>query len=108
MKSPKAKQHGMVAILDALGAASYSDPEIERFMRSREIALRLLDEKMEDVSRVVDADRLETFTFNDTIVIVLKTGTAPPDLEEIVVFFSILRKFLVDSLANNILFRGSL
>lgn len=43
------KEWGIVAILDALGAASYSDQEIGRFLRSREIILALLNEKAEAV-----------------------------------------------------------
>jgi hypothetical protein len=37
----------VVAILDALGAASYRDTEIENFLKSRENALKLLDGKIE-------------------------------------------------------------
>jgi hypothetical protein len=108
MKSPPNRQNGIVAILDALGAASYSGPEIESFLKSREIALSLLDERIEDVARKIDRSQVEIFTLNDTVVIVLKTGDIAPNLGEILAFVSTLRKFLVDSMANNILFRGSM
>lgn len=107
MKSPVNKQHGMIAILDALGAASYSDLEIQSFLRSRENALRLLDEKIEGVLGEINRNQVDIFTFNDTILIAFKTNSEPPRLKQIVAFFTILRKFLVDSLTHKILFRGS-
>jgi hypothetical protein len=107
MKSPTNPQNGVVAILDALGAATYSDPEIVSFLNSREIVLLSLDERIAGVSKKIDPDQIEIFTFNDTIVIILKTGKTPASIDEIIVFVGLLRRFLVDSLKNNILFRGS-
>jgi len=108
MKSPaNKKQNGMVAILDALGAANYSDPEIQSFLQSRENVLRLLDEKIEGVLGEINKTQIAIFTFNDTILVVFKTDSQPPRLKQIVAFFTILRKFLVDSLAHKILFRGT-
>ncbi len=108
MKSPENKQHGMVAILDALGAASYSDPEIVCFLKSREIVLQSLDERIAGIPMKIDRAQMEIFTFNDTIIIVLKTGDVAADIEQIIAFVGILRRFLIDSLANKILFRGSM
>jgi len=107
MKSPGNKQFGIVAILDALGAASYSDAEIETFLKSRENALKLLDLKIEGFLGEIKRFQVDIFTFNDTILIVLKTGQNMPSLKQLSAFFAILRKFLVDSLTNRILFRGS-
>lgn len=101
------KQNGIVAILDALGAAAYTDDEVMQFLKSREITLNSLDPKIADVGHRIDAEQLEFFTFNDTILIFLKTGPVPPSLEEIVAFVGILRTFLVKSLENHILFRGA-
>jgi hypothetical protein len=74
MKSPKNKEHGMVAILDALGAANYSDLEIESFLKSRDNALRLLDVKIEGVLGQINRRQIDFFTFNDTILIAFKTN----------------------------------
>src|SRR5437660_2947893 len=98
------REWGLVAILDALGASSYSDEEIARFIRSREIVLGLLNEKAEAVA--IPQGKLTTFTFNDTVVIVHRTGREST-LDDVAAFFTLLRKFLVDSLKNRILFRGS-
>lgn len=71
MKTPTEQQNGIVAILDALGAASYSDVEVERFMESRSNVLRLLNQKIEGVLGNIDAERVTIFTFNDTILLIL-------------------------------------
>lgn len=107
MKSPPNKQNGLIAILDALGAASYSDQEIETFLRSRENVMELLNEKIEEFPDKIDRKDIEIFTFNDTILIAYKTNSRQPSLRQIDPFFHILRKFLVDSLSHKILFRGS-
>jgi hypothetical protein len=52
------------------------------------------------------SNRISTFTFNDTLVIVLKTHPAPT-VRDVTAFFTLLRKFLIDSLVNRILFRGA-
>jgi hypothetical protein len=108
MRTPPEREHGIIAILDALGAASYGDAEIKRFIDSRRVVLQLFTEKALDVFGEIGADMITTFTFNDTILIVLRTGEQEPRLEQISDFFTIMRKFLVDSLANRILFRGSI
>lgn len=108
MRAPSEPENGIVAILDALGAASYKDAEIARFIDSRRVVLRLLDEKAEDVFGDISASMITTFTFNDTILIILRTGADEPRLSQISAFFTIIRKFLVDSLVHGILFRGSI
>jgi hypothetical protein len=62
------QQQGIVAILDALGAASYSDPEISRFLESRGRVLELLrrNANAKEVRGDIDATRVTTFTFNLT------------------------------------------
>jgi hypothetical protein len=108
MRTPSDRQTGIVAILDALGAASYGDAEIKRFINSRQIVLQLLNQKAEDVFGEIRAPMITTFTFNDTVLIILRTGDEEPRLQQISDFFRIMRKFLVDSLAQRILFRGSI
>jgi len=100
------KQYGAVAILDALGASSYSDAEVKQFLRSRERVFSKLGEYLEDKTAIT-LDQLKTFTFNDTIVIALLCGQTPPTLKAVGSFSAVLRKFLVDSMANGLLFRGA-
>lgn len=108
MKSPAKQKNGIVAIFDALGAASYSDVEVESFLKSRSNVLDLLTQKIEGVLGSIDSNRVMTFTFNDTILVILKCGIDGPQLDDISSFFTILRKFLVDSMRHRILFRGSI
>lgn len=107
-KTPIQSELGIVAILDALGAATYSDVEIKRFLRSKELVIGLLNQKAENVLTGITESMITTFTFNDTVIIILRTGSSEPKLKDIINFFYIIRKFLVDSLEHRILFRGSI
>jgi len=104
----KTKQ-GLIAILDALGAASYDDRAISKFLESRERVLDILKQKAhaKEVRGEIESSAVSTFTFNDTVLIVYRTGSVPT-LEDVKHFCLLLRKFAVDSLAKGILFRGSL
>jgi hypothetical protein len=100
-------QSGLVAVLDALGAATYSDEEITRFLESRTVVLDRLSQRAD--AGKIDKNRLRVFTFNDTVVIVFLA--APPNgvtLEDISTFAIRLRAFMMHSFENRILFRGSL
>ena len=101
------KKYGIIAILDALGASSYGDKEIKRFMQSRDIVVSLLTKKSMSTSKKLNVNEVTTFTFNDTVLIVLESDSKQPSSDEIEAFLIILRKFLVDSLVNSVLFRGA-
>lgn len=103
------RKQGLIAILDALGAANYTDPEISQFLDSRGRVLELLQRNAnaKEVRGDIDASRVTTFTFNDTVLIVYRT-LKPADLDDVKHFCLLLRKFAVDSLAKGILFRGAL
>ena len=49
----------LIAILDAPGAATYSESEIERFLESRELVLNKLDERAK--AGKIDKQRLKVF-----------------------------------------------
>ena len=74
------QREGLIAILDALGAAVYSDQEIAQFLNSRALVLRLLAEKAESkaIRGDIDAKAVTTFTFNDTVLIVYRTESFLP------------------------------
>jgi hypothetical protein len=101
------QQQGLIAILDALGAANYSDPEIKQFLESRGRVLNLLNARAEKVLGDMDASRVTTFTFNDTVVVVYRTHE-PAALTDVRAFCTLLRLFEINSLANGILFRGAI
>ncbi|HLC43352.1 MAG TPA: hypothetical protein VJO34_17215 [Methylomirabilota bacterium] len=102
------QKQGLIAILDALGAARYNDQEISRFLDSRERVLELLRRKAnaKAVRGDIDASLVTTFTFNDTVLIVYRTPE-PATVKDVEHFCLLLRKFAVDSLAQGILFRGA-
>lgn len=98
-------KNGLVAILDALGASSFTHEEIRMFIAARENVLGLLSGKVEEL--LPDKDDVSIFTFNDTILIVMKTRGQITTLDNMKSFFRLLRKFMVDSLKEGILFRGA-
>lgn len=106
-REPIPVRTGFIAILDALGAATYSHEEIEQFLKSRKTVLDLLSVKAEAVFGLLDASRLSTFTFNDTVVIAYEVDSTP-SWDQIGGFGTLLRHFEVKSLANGLLFRGAL
>ena len=103
------QKQGLIAILDALGAANYSDEQIAQFLRSRQVVLTLLanNAELKALSGFVLPGRVTTFTFNDTVLIVYGTD-AMPTFDDVHHFCILLRRFQVDSLLHGILFRGSL
>jgi hypothetical protein len=107
MKSPANQQNGIIAILDALGAANYSEQDIKKFLKARENVLSLLGQKIANMPERIRPEDVDVFTFNDTILIAYKTNHERPNLGHISTFFMVLRKFFVDSLSSGILFRGS-
>jgi hypothetical protein len=101
------QQQGLIAILDALGAANYSGDEIAQFQKSQELVLDQLQDKAIRFLGPKDARRLTTFTFNDTVLIVYRTEN-PVTLRDVQGFGELLRRFDVKSLAQGILFRGAI
>jgi len=91
------KKCGIVAILDALGAANYDDKEIKEFLESRSVVMRLLHDKSESMTQTLDVSDVKTYTFNDTLLIVLESQGDHPSGPEIQAFVTILRKLLVVS-----------
>ena len=102
-------KRGLIAILDALGAASYTDEEIARFLEARRKVLDLLQRtaSIREIKGSMDASQFETFTFADTLLISYTTQSEP-SLDDVKNFSLILRKLIVESLAKGILFRGAI
>ena len=97
----------MVAVLDALGASSFREDEIRRFIDSQQIILQSLNEKADAIwGEELREEMVSTFTFNDTIVIAL-TLERLPDIRDVARFFILLRKFFTVSIIHGILFRGA-
>jgi len=105
--SPRTPIRGLIAVLDALGAATYSQSECEQFLESRELVLNKLNERAE--AGKIDKKRLMVFTFSDTVVIVYRAKrNHEVTLDDVVTFAFRLRAFMMHSLENRILFRGAI
>lgn len=104
---PMRERNGLIVILDALGASNYSKDEIEKFMDSRKRVLSLLNGKIERILGEVDSKRVDTFTFNDTIIIAYEPK-GPICTDDILAFCYLLRHFEVKSMEVGILFRGAM
>lgn len=103
------QQQGLIAILDALGAANYSGEELSQFLRSRELVREQLNDKAVRLGGPELANRVITFTFNDTVLIVYQTEKPEKlvTLKDVKRFGELLRRFAVKSLAQGIFFRGA-
>jgi hypothetical protein len=98
---------GMIAIVDALGAANYGEEHIAKFLESREKVLTLFTQKIEEMPDRIKRKDIEVFTFNDTILIAYNVNAEECAPRQIRTFFLILRKFFLDSLSQGLLFRGA-
>jgi hypothetical protein len=96
---------GLVAILDALGAATYSREQVATFLRSRERAIEATRTKLESHLGRFDQSKFKIFTFNDTIILAYLPDPFLP--EEVESFCHVLRAFQALSMQQGILFRGA-
>jgi hypothetical protein len=107
MKLQSSEKNGIVAILDALGVANYTDPQkIQEFIDSSDLLLETLLRKYEGLSVKFETEQVKTYTFNDTILVLLESRNNWRS--EILTFVAGMRKFFVDSLMKKILYRGSI
>jgi hypothetical protein len=107
--SPSRPLLGLVAILDALGAATYSREDSERFLESRDLVMEATHDLVESSLKRFDEDRLKRFTFNDTVVLAyLLDDLKAQAIRDVETFCHVLRTFETLSIGKGILFRGSL
>lgn len=99
------KRNGVVAILDALGTSQQHHDYVEKFFNARARVLDLLSNKIFDVQL---QGKVSTFTFGDTILITMTSDGVKSLPSECRKLMQLLRKFLVDSLDLDLLFRGAL
>jgi hypothetical protein len=99
--SPSQPVTGIVAILDALGAATYSREEAARFLESRALVQQATQGKLEPGFNFT---RLKQFIFNDTVVLAYVDSVTMFTVQE---FCQVLRTFMTLSIRQGILFRGA-
>jgi hypothetical protein len=105
------QRRGLVAILDALGASTYTGAQVRRFIRARDDLLAILRERDENGSiegkGKIEGSDLSVFTFGDTLLISYSTGKQITR-QGLVRFFALIRRIVAQSLYHKVLFRGSI
>lgn len=106
------KKHGIVILLDALGASSYSEMKIKQFLSARsEInsTIKRLSSK-QNLKVLGPIGKFHTpviFTFGDTVVITIELNTKKYLKTHIFIISVLLQMYLYESMQNGILFRGA-
>jgi hypothetical protein len=108
--TPKyAPTYGVVCLIDALGAKSYSDDETINFLESRKVIRKAMDDKVADQISSRSIKTPQIALFNDTIVIAIECA---PDSEDerncITAMAVIVRKLISDGISKGIFFRGAI
>lgn len=101
------KRFGIVAILDALGASTFSDEKIEKFLSARSELNKILDDQARNLNKDNNNEMPNTYTFGDTLIIVQELRNEDEIELHILAFFILLQNYLYYSLEEGILFRGA-
>jgi len=101
------KRHGIVVILDALGASSYSDEKIKRFLAARSFLNEVLANLSKQLNNISKLKKPNTYTFGDTLIVVQEFGKTDIGTQ-LLAFFMLMQNYLYHSMEEGILFRGAL
>lgn len=105
-RTPKAK-FGLVLLLDALGAATYTPDQILQFLSARSEVNSAIRQLAKRLPPKVEIASPVIFTFGDTLLITieLKEGETIPG--QLTVATLLMRRYLFHSLERHVLFRGA-
>ena len=106
MSSSVENKYGLIVILDALGASSFSDAKIQEFLSARTRLIELIN-KQASSAFSGDLEVPSTFTFGDTIVIAFNLKTEENIGTNIKWIIFMLQNYLFQSMEEGILFRGA-
>src|ERR1700720_3852036 len=107
--SPSDPLYGVVAILDALGAGSYTKDQADLFLKSRDLVLDATKSVVATSLKQFERRRLKRFAFNDTVIIAyLLDDLTPQAIPDFEIACHLLRTFQMLALGSGILFRGAL
>jgi hypothetical protein len=102
--SPSEPLPGFVAVLDALGASTYSKDELEQFLQARNQIVDLVAKLAEEQIKI-NPKHLRRFVFNDTIILAYVRGVTYQAAWD---FCHILRVVEAFFLERQIFFRGAI
>jgi hypothetical protein len=106
--SPFAPTHGLVAILDALGARNYGPQQVDTFLQSRKLVLDAAETLLEKYLARFNKLNLKRFAFQDTVIICyIFDDLTPQCIPDFETACHVLRAFQMLSLTKGILFRGA-
>ena len=106
MTTPELK-YGLVILLDALGASSFSESKIREFLSCRSEVNNLINELATELKTRVPFPTPEIFTFGDTVIITCQLDDPTSRQLHIGGMLIILRRYLYHSMESGILFRGA-
>ena len=101
------RRHGIVVILDALGASSYSDRKIKKFLSARKNLNQILSSQAKEFGGSSKIKMPNTYTFGDTLIIVIELSSKKYIRAHIAVSIVLMQNYLFHSLEEGILFRGA-
>jgi len=101
------KKYGAVILLDALGASSYSDREINNFLSLRKKLNSNIKETAKQFRGNSEFSQPIIYTFGDTTIIVIELNDRKVITNHIIGIAILMRRYLYQSFDVGIMFRGS-
>ena len=106
-QKPLRRRHGLVVILDALGASSYSTQKIKKFLSVRKNLNQILSNQAKKIAKFSRIKMPNTYTFGDTLIIVIELSSKKNIKAHIKGSIVLMRNYLFHSMKEGILFRGA-
>ncbi|MBU8934762.1 MAG: hypothetical protein KOO62_12260 [candidate division Zixibacteria bacterium] len=110
------RKYGLVILLDALGASTYSDDRIKKFLKTRATLTKSLIRQANEIqsieAEVAESDfttmnEPNTYTFGDTLMVVLELSNKERYMGHLILSIMLMRNYLYHSLCEGILYRGA-
>lgn len=101
------RRHGIVAILDALGASTFSEDKIKTFLSARSELNEIIKKQAKALKKIGTIKTPTTYTFGDTLIVVQDFTEGGHEGSEVFGFCILLQNYLYHSLEEGILFRGA-
>jgi len=102
------KRYGIVVLLDALGASSYSDDKIKKFLSVRTILNEILADEAKALGKLGEMKMPNTYTFGDTLIVTIELRSKKKIRAHIYGTIFLMQNYLYNSLKEGILLRGAL
>jgi hypothetical protein len=101
------KRYGIVVLLDALGASSYSDDKIKKFLSARTKLNEILANQAKVLGNLGEMKMPNTYTFGDTLIVTIELRSRKKITRHIYGTIFLMQNYLYYSLEEGILLRGA-